>query len=675
MKKICLIAILFLFTGMIFGFTQVKASESQIIIDGGITYERSIDYSQTETMKSCSRPELYAGEDLTGRYLGYTREFVLGGEFSSFESGDYYYQNVGSIHRIWEIYEICYIFNEDILSVDLNGDAFYNEEYSGVLWEYDFSHIADNPAFKDFAGSGHDGTFKHYLMTGDPTGSWEDYYYVYKSLFVKYNPDLYMEILLIFASYYIIAQDVRDNAKDIAEEYYWDAAEAALGGVTDQFEGVLNTVTGGKTFLGVGLKDAVEVIAGFVFDLARGDAEDEAFIDAFYEAVKTGVSTGYCNNFDVKFGKAGEDICKFLVKKTMGTADVNTDDIVVGDFVTDLSLGVTEGLIEYVAKKALGGITLVVAETAFHLFMGISYTCKAEVFDNLMGDIADIIGLFSDPDYSGGRNLRFDFIFNYNQGFSYDRNDTEAELNWWWNESMRYMQDGLVISFNESDVVNKVVGKDLMMVDFDELSNYCDIPQNATNEEIAELMMTYVFTDIQGNITLLTDIQVIDILHEYVHMVPSYDNTPVFEHYDRVDYRFFSYLATPEFEVEYTVDRNQHYDINTFANTPVLKATYISKTSYSASIYYDILSNESDFVSSEVRIFKNGVLKGTYPLNPSYSSKYISSLYSNTTYTYEIWTVFNSPYDQGTIQVMTDSGSFRTNVYIGPIKPGIPLLM
>jgi hypothetical protein len=668
MKKLTSVLIAFLIAAYFIAAFNVSAT---LLFDDGLTYNYEIDYTNTVSSPSCSSPNLYAGQNLMGKYIGYTREFVLGGEFGSFTIGDYYYKNVGSIHRIYEIYDYCYIETYDLVSVDLNGDSFYNEEYVGVLWEYDFSDLVDNPAFKAFAGTTDDGRFENMLMIGSPKDTgWMDYYYIYKSLIIKYNPKLYTELTLLFAGYYSIAEDVRDFSNEQAGEYLQNAISSTIDVSLD----VSN----------VKAKDAIEIALNFANNHLF-DGGGEATKEAFFDTLKSALNAQRCEPLESIYGEVAKDVCEIFVENGIDASYatyeefINSfDDIMLGEIISDYAYGVAGKLVKYAAKKALGGVTLSIAETAYNLFVASLYYSSAQSYDRLMNDIKLFVDLFSIEDYAKGRNLRIDFIFDYDQEFVYDPTDSVEDFEWWWYESMKYKQDGLVISFNESDVINSVVGKDFMMIDFDELSNYSELGEDIYLAENREQCIIdeklYVFTDVKGKLTLLSYDGVVDVLNDYIHMQHSIGNAPRFDHYEVVDYIFITPRMHPTYEVQYTVDRNKYFTVDTFANTTLTEISSIVTTSSSAKINIVFSANIDSYVSTEIRVYRNGLFVQSYSTSNLIYFKTFFSLLPNTTYKTEIWTTFNSPFDGGTIQVKTDERTFRTLVTTTGTIPK-PILM
>lgn len=603
---------------------QIKVMADSVVVstysDGGIAYEKSVDYSQTESLPSCSDPSLYAGQDLTGRYIGWTREFVLGGEFTSFISGDYYYKLVGSIHYIYEIYDYCYVSTERVLSVDLNGTHFYNEDYKGLMWEYDFTNLYQYPYFCDMVGI-YDSPDHFLLATTDSEGDW---YNIYKTMYVKYDPYLYAELMLMLSYYEALAEKVRDDNYNTAEDY---------------FTNIITTIP---------LHDVMKVVYKSMADIATGDDVEMEALEAFVGTIKEGIKLGTSIYVTAHYGKTAGEICEIIIKSiTLPSGDDQEVDefienIQMEDIVSAFAESLAENIAEAAIKKAIGGVTYDIMQAAYYTIMGFVYVSYGNQYQALIDDIDSMVDLFYDDGYVEGRNIRIDYLLDYDWvGSPYGDFDIAAFEEWW--ENKIYDIEGMIISFTKDDVIEAVINP-YLLVDY-------NVP---------------TWADYHGKITLLSEENVYTEFQEFLSQPLVSSLAPLLKHEEYLEvFGNGDVVEASDLAPDYTLDRNKYYETDTFSNVPHMYISSISKYTTSATIRYNSFENNTYFESGILKIYRGSTLIRTYALTTYNGLKTVTGLSANTLYTAELWVIFDSAHDGGDILLKVDTELFRTLIAIG----------
>lgn len=611
---------------MMLGFSSMVRVDAVEVIDGdhytityqnigGLTYQNTTYDNQYETMRACSDPSLYVSDVLEGQYLGYTSYYRQQGEFDNFIIGDKYYKYMGGVHYIYQIYDKCYLRETKLYSVDMNGDSYYNGTYAAVLWEYDYS-IAEKMSY-----------LNNYYF--DPiallpvVSDYEHFNYNYfKSLFLKFNPRLNAELMLIFSTYLSMAEEQRDESQSEADSYLEEVAGENLGPAIKIY-----------------LKTALKMDNG-------GTTPSGAVIEAVYETLKESIASGACSQIESEAGESAGKLCEILVDNGITNAEQLVSGVSLGDIISDYSMRLASDIVKGIVKKVLSSLGSVFYYT-YCLAMSYLYQTSADEYQKVI----DSIYLMQEAMASGGpnygRNLRMDYVVSEYANISLsDAYNFERSI------KANYL--GIVISFSETDVVPSIIGDSVV------------VPYNYGGD--------FAVTPVYGTLSALTE----QAYNEELAVATSvYEEDTSFYppafHFDEEFAHFFvnQFFGDDQmYPVIYTLDRNRYFTSHTFANTPITLSSSVIKYTNAARISYYVSSNVSDYRGCQIRLYRSGTLMNTYNLTATFGSKYISGLLPGTLYTFEIWTTFASPFDGGTIQVKTYSYFFRTTSPVpDPIDP------
>lgn len=122
---------------------------------------------------------------------------------------------------------------------DINSAIFFNDNYQGLKWEFDFNEILINPLLTRDDGYGPNGYYATYLPFVSYPGGAGHYY---KSILVKYNPQLFREINLILTSYSAILSNECDNIEDLMEKNLVVAIGDILIGEPDKISAIYSLI-------------------------------------------------------------------------------------------------------------------------------------------------------------------------------------------------------------------------------------------------------------------------------------------------------------------------------------------------------------------------------------------------------------------------------------------------
>ena len=582
---------------------------------GGLTYQHTTYDNQYEIKSVCSDPSLFVADVLEGKYLGFTSYYRQLGEFDNFIIGDKYYKYMGGVHYIYQIYDKCYLRETELYTVDMNGDSYLNGTYAAVMWEYDYS-IAEDMAYLD------DYYFNPVALLPVVTDQEHISYRYFKSLFLKFNPRLNAELMLIFSAYLVMAEEQRDESESQADSYLEELGGENLGPALKIF-----------------LKSALKMDNG-------GTIPTAAVVDAAYETLKEGLATASCNAVKAEMGDTAGEVCSMLVENGITNAEQLVSGASLGDIISDYAMRLASDIVKGVIKKALMTLGAGIYY-AYCLAMSYIYQTSADEYQKVIDSIYAMQEAMAYGGVNYGRNIRMDYVIseyaNIGIGSAYTfRNSIAAE----------YL--GIVISFAKTDVVPSIIADSV------------EVPYN--------FGANYAVTPVYGTLTALTETA---YKAELAAATMIYDeDTPLYPpafHFDETyDYFFVNQVYGDDhyYPVTYTLDRNRYFTASTFANTPLTISSTVLKYETAARIYYSVSSNLASYRSCQIRLYRSGILMYTYTLTATSGSKYISGLLPGTLYTFEIWTTFASPFDGGTIQVKTYSYFFRTVTPIpDPIDP------
>lgn len=126
---------------------------------------------------------------------------------------------------------------------DINSISYFNDAFQGMKWEFDFNEILINPLISRDDGYSATGYYATYLPVVSYAGGAGHYY---KSILIKYNPQLYREINVILTSYSSILRKEQDNLQDLMEKNVVLAiSDVLLGLDLDKVDAVYSLVKNG----------------------------------------------------------------------------------------------------------------------------------------------------------------------------------------------------------------------------------------------------------------------------------------------------------------------------------------------------------------------------------------------------------------------------------------------
>ncbi len=355
-KKMALVLfclILFAFSGM-FSLIVNASSHFFYVDDGGITRMITYNTDETELNPICAYPELYVGD---GTYL-----------YNGIEYG----------------YEICYIYEEEIVEIDINGNAFYYDDYVMMEWTYDFDETFDY-AYGDFSGGYYDSyeyiTQQYYLFEYLPTVSTnEGDFYIYRSQVLKYDPETYSQINFLMEVYSLYLSDYIDEQVDLAN--------ASVNSLIAMIPGISNDDIEGIKF------DIMELV-----DMGGTKAIELYYEDTPKEGLVSLVLTIY-------------ELAKIMVENGEGTTETVVTSLLNNE-VTEVTSAYSDKFARSIffmifGKFCPGGGFF--GELAYILSSIKDYRDSAEYYTIIRENIESIKTMFSLAGNRIGENIRIDYV-------------------------------------------------------------------------------------------------------------------------------------------------------------------------------------------------------------------------------------------------------------------------
>lgn len=615
------------------GSQNVKADDGIEYINGDTYFTQTCPY------------ELRTGYVQKSNYIGstnyYYRYYRVVEDFVS--NGNYYEYRGGTVHYIYDDYAYeCY--STEIKSVNINGDAMYNGDYSVVQWEFDFYQIFDeNHPFYDEARIFGYGMNKEWILprvTMDVDGV-EETYSLYRSQIVKYDPNLYNEIEFALKTYQIILDDLGDQY-----DYYADMTEQELRNKYN-------------------ISNAIESLTTNLY---------ENFITALEDAVvdETCDPLEYLGSHGEYLEDACEVILPYLLENNLSSqsqietfldgktaSDLISEEALI--LVNEIILQATEEFLEgWIEDNITNHVFFDLAEIALYLLTIREFELLSYMTDEVILQIDHISPMFTDDIEHIGENIRIDYVIDIDtQVHVYD----PGEFPYY---HLLLNEDGE--AFNHIDDVDEAV--DYLRTTIDE--KYASkIIFSYTDVNIVDIKwFRFATFDCDGVVTLLDTNEFIQEFNSHLTRPFAFKPVQVAKgenaEYTLVGHEYSTSLYEDPNKYEY---RNRFFRL-TPPNDPIKNASFVYSTYYNKVRFKNSFTEVSnDIFSTEIYVYKNNdlVKKLTFTSNNQY--KYLYGLSSSTTYTYIAYTTYYNSQTGTLTTYLSEDYYFRTEGTYTPPKP------
>lgn len=282
--------------------------------------------------------------------------------------------------------------------IDLTNDGFGGSEYAVAEWKYDFSQLYENYQ-NSWNYNDRDEYFNYlyyYGLNGIldlrilPTvrNQNDDYYYMYKSQVIPYNPVLYSEIEMVINSYQIVVESMLNEYENLEDMYY------------DQLiEHVFNQ----------GL-DALSYIQ--IVDLIVEAMNDPYQIEKSCSIISSQVNESYSDYFKIVCVSVGSNVKDATQDAVMGyLADKNFIEI-VSPLAQDIAIDILNKTVGHVISKYVPGLNVLVtaADIMSTYVLYEHYSELSNRTSEVLDSIESVIPMFKLAMDNPNFHLRMDYV-------------------------------------------------------------------------------------------------------------------------------------------------------------------------------------------------------------------------------------------------------------------------